>query len=100
MVLSLYDWIYGISGLASFFLAIVAVFLAIDLIRRTKKQLKPWKFFLCALILFSLWEMLGALSTFGVIEHSLLITILPSFFLALLLVSLVLQIQIAKGWAK
>ncbi len=100
MVLTIYDWIYGISELAAFFLAVIAAVVAFEMLHHSKEQLRPWRFFLGALILFSLWEILGALTTFDVIQHNLLITILPSLFLSLLLVSLILQIQVAKGWLK
>ena len=100
MVLTFYDWIYGSVQLAAFFLAIIAAVIALDLFHHTKKKLKPWRYFLIALILFSLWEILGALVTFNIIPHTLIITVLPSLILAFLIISLIMKIQLVKRGSK
>lgn len=100
MVLTTYDWIYGSTQLAAAFLALIAIFVALDLFHHTKKKLRPWRYFLIAMILFCSWEIMKALVSFNIIKYTIIIPILPSVFLALLIVSLILQIQISKGWLK
>ncbi|PIN80303.1 hypothetical protein COV11_04285 [Candidatus Woesearchaeota archaeon CG10_big_fil_rev_8_21_14_0_10_30_7] len=100
MVLAVYDWIYGSAQLAAFFLAIIAAIIAADLFHHSKKKLMPWRYFLAAMILFSLWEILGALENFNIIQHTIILSILPSIFLALLIISLIMQILAGKGWLK
>ena len=60
MVLSVYDYVYGIAQLAAGFLAIFAGLLALTLFKHATKQLRAWRYLLSALILFVIIEIIGA----------------------------------------
>jgi hypothetical protein len=102
MVLSIYDYVYGIAQLAAGFLAIIAGLIAITLFKvaHSKKQLRAWKYLLPALVIFVIVEILGALHAFGVSVAPYWTHILVSVILALLIVALATQIHLNKGWAE
>lgn len=100
MALTLYDWIYGVAQLAAAFIAIAAGILAIKvyMLAKRKKQLRAWKPLSIALVLFMIEEILGALKAFGVYSTPYLTHIIPSLILAFLIVALVQQTLITRGW--
>ncbi|MEK6849829.1 MAG: hypothetical protein AABY01_04665 [Nanoarchaeota archaeon] len=102
MVLSIYDYVYGIAQLAAGFLAIIAGFIAITLFKaaHVKKQLRAWKYLLPALVLFVIVEVLGALNAFGVNIAPYWTHVLVSVILVLLIAALTSQIHLNKGWAE
>ncbi|MEK6875007.1 MAG: hypothetical protein AABX52_04640 [Nanoarchaeota archaeon] len=104
MVLTLYDWAYGIGQLSAVFLSIIAGLIAISMFRLARRQplLRGWKFLIWSLVLFAVEEVVGALRTFGVSwyfsDSPWLTHVIPTFVLALLIVALSNQININKGW--
>ena len=97
-MLSTYDWIYGSGQIGAVILSFVAGFIALTLFKvAKKKQLRAWRFLIWALVFFAIEEFLGALKTFGIFSTPWLTHIIPSLILALLIASLVVQIQITKG---
>jgi len=99
MALTPYDWIYGITQLATVVLSIVAGFIAISMFNQAaqKKYLAAWKPLLFALILFVIEEILGILRTFGIWSTPWLTHVVPSFILLFLIVALLKQINITRG---
>lgn len=102
MPLTFYDWVYGITQLSVVFLSIVAGFLAISLFKvsRSTKSLSAWKYLIVTLVLFAIEEVLGILASFGVYKTPFLTHIIPSFILGFLIIALVKQININRGWIK
>ena len=103
MVLTPYDWIYGIAQSSAAFLSIGVAILSISLFRISfqKKVLRAWAFLLFALLLFVAEEIFGALKTFGIVTKLPFIThIIPSVILGLLITSLIIQINVNRGWMK
>lgn len=100
MALGVYDYIYGIAQLAAGFLAIIAGFLALSLFNAARKKtaLAAWRFLLAALVIFVVVEVVGALRTFGFSIAPFWTHVLTSLILVLLIVSLVVQIHLNKGW--
>ena len=100
MVLGIYDYVYGIAQLAAGFLAIIAGFIALSLLgaARKKKELSSWRWLLIALVVFVIVEVVGALRTFGFDIAPYWTHILTSIILALLIIALVVQIHLNKGW--
>ncbi len=98
-MLTPYDWVYGIAVLTAVALSIIAGFIALSLFDSAKKtHLNAWKPLIVALILFALEEILGALKVFGVWKTLWLTHVIPSFILLFLIIALIKQINIAKGW--
>jgi len=99
-MLSLYDWVYGSGQIGAVILSLVAGFIALTMFKaaHARKQLRAWRYLLWALVFFTLEEFAGALKTFGIWSTPWLTHVIPSFILALLIVALVIQIQITKGW--
>ena len=99
MVLTAYDWAYGISQFAAVFLSIIAGVIAISMFSTAHKErlLHAWRFMIVALVLFTVEEILGALKTFGVYSTPHLTHIVPSFILAFVIIALVSQININRG---
>jgi hypothetical protein len=97
-----YDWIYGVAQFSAAFLSVVAGFLAISMFAATKKYayLSSWKYLIIALILFAVEEVIGALKTFGVYSTPHLTHVLPFFILLFVIIGVVVQINITKGWVK
>ena len=100
MVLGIYDYVYGIAQLAAGFLAIIAGFIAISLFStaRKKSALAAWRWILMALVIFTIVEVVGGLRTFGFDIAPYWTHILTSVILALLIIALVVQIHLNKGW--
>ena len=100
MVLGIYDYVYGIAQLAAGFLAIVAGFIAVSLFSaaRKKSNLAAWRWLLLALVIFTVVEVIGGLTTFGFDIASYWTHVLTSVILALLIIALVVQIHLNKGW--
>ncbi len=88
----------GIIKIANVVLAIIAGYIAISLFRvsHRKKELRPWKYLILALVLFSVQEILGALRAFGIFESPYLTHIIPTAMLALLLTAIIFQINIVR----
>jgi len=103
MAFMAYDWLYGIAQFSASFLAIIAAVISISLFRSAwkVKVLHAWKYLLIALILFAFEEVAGGLKTFGLISSLPFIThIIPTFILGFIIVALILEILVAKGWYK
>ena len=115
MALSTYDWVYGISQIAAVLLSVIAGLIALSIMRSAKKQelLRAWKFLAPAIVLFAIEELLGAFRTFdlyGLPQLAWIPTgmvtflttaathIVPFFIILFLIASLVIQINIKKGW--
>lgn len=97
-MLSVYDFIYGIAQLAAGFLAITAGFIALSLIKHANKELRAWKYMLAALVLFVIVEIIGALQAFGVSIAPFWTHVLVGLLLMLVIIALIVQIHIGKGW--
>ena len=99
MVLTPYDWVYGIAQLATVVLSILAGFIALTMFQQAaqKKYLAAWKPLLFALILFAIEEILGIMRTFGIWSNPWLTHVVPSFILVFLIIALVKQINITRG---
>jgi hypothetical protein len=99
-MLSVYDYIYGNAQLAAGFLAIIAGFIALSLIKSAQKQLRAWKYLLAALVLFVIVEVIGALAAFGFTVQPFWTHVLVGFLLMLVIISLVVQIHVSRGWTE
>lgn len=101
MPLTIYDWIYGSGQIGAVILSIIAGIIAISMFKQARKRklLQAWKYLIPALVLFAFEEIFGALRTFGVYSNPWITHVIPSFILAFLIASLVVQIQINKGCA-
>lgn len=101
-MLTLYDWIYGIAQLTAAFLAILAGIISLSMIRASRKyeSLSAWKYLIVALVLFSVVEVLGSLTVFGVYSTPHLTHITVSVLLLFFIAALNRQIDVNKGWAK
>jgi len=99
-MLTVYDWVYGSGQIASVVLSIFAGVLAMTMLKqaRKRKQLRAWPYLLWSLVFFALVEFFGALKTFGIWSTPWLTHIIPGFILAFLIVALVIQIQVIKGY--
>ena len=99
-MLTPYEWAYGISQIAAVVLSIIAGLIALSMFRVSEAhpQLHSWRYLIVALVLFTVEEVLGALRTFGVWPEQYLTHLVPSFLLMFLIASLVIQIQVNKGW--
>jgi hypothetical protein len=100
MVLSIYDYVYGIAQMAAGFLAIFAGILALTLFKHATKQLRAWKYLLIALVIFAIIEIIGALSAFGFAIAPYWTHILVSALLLFFIAALMTQIHVNKGWAE
>lgn len=99
-MLTIYDWVYGISQISAVILVIIAGFIAVSLFSSTKKNknLHAWKWMIIAVILFAVVEILGILKTFGIYSTPFLTHVLPGFILGCLIIALIVQININRGW--
>src|SRR3989344_3697969 len=98
-MLTPYDWVYGITVLTAVALSVIAGFLALSLFDSARRtHLSAWKPLIVALVLFAVEELLGALKVFGVWKSVWLTHVIPSFILLFLIVALVQQIAVAKGY--
>lgn len=92
------EYIEGVLKVANVFLVIVAGIVALSLVKvsHKRKELRPWKLLIIALLLFAVQEILGALRAFKIFETPYLTHIIPTAMLVLLLVAVVLQTNILK----
>jgi hypothetical protein len=99
-LLTIYDWIYGIAQISAVVLVIIAGFIAVSLFSSVKKSkyLHSWKWMIGAMILFAVVEIIGILKTFGIFRTPFLTHILPGVILAFVIVAVVIQININRGW--
>ena len=90
--------IEGVIKIANVFLSVVAGIIAISLfhISHKKKELRPWRWLIAALVLFAVQMILGALRAFKIFESPYLTHIVPTAILVLLITALILQINIGK----
>ncbi len=99
MILSLYDWVYGIAQLGAVVLALIAGAFTFALFQMSSRfgHLRAWKPLLIALLLFVVEEIIGALRTFGVHHNEWITHVIPSFILVFMMYSLIQQILIVNG---
>ncbi len=99
-MLSIYDWIYGSAQIGAVLLSIFAGMFAISLIKESQahSNLRAWKPLIMALVLFIFEEIFGALRTFGIYSNQWITHVLPSLILAFLIIALIMQTSINKGW--
>ena len=93
------EYLEGLFKIANLFLSLVAGIIAISLfkISHKRKELRPWKILIIALIFFAVQELLGALRAFNIFESPYLTHVVPTIILALLILTIILQINIHKG---
>ncbi len=98
----MYDWIYGITQISAVVLAIIAGLLAVSLFSSARriKYLHAWKWMIPGLLFFVIVEIIGVLRTFGIYSSPFLTHILPGVILGCLIVALVVQTNINRGWIK
>ena len=98
-MLTVYDWVYGITTLAVVFLSIMAGLIALTLFKTAeqKKYLAAWKPLIIALVLFAIEEVIGALKIFGIWTNVWITHVLVSLILVLFIMSLIKQIDITRG---
>ena len=98
-MLTPYDWIYGITQLATVVLSIVAGFIAISMFQHAskKKYMAAWRPLIITLVLFVIEEILGVLRTFGIWSNPWITHVVPSFILVFLIAALLKQINITRG---
>ena len=99
ILLTTYDWIYGITQIAAVILSLIAGAIAISLFRAAvrRKSLGAWRFLSITLILFAFEEVLGTLQVFGVYQTPYLTHVVPTLILGFLIAALVKQITINEG---
>jgi len=92
------QYLEGLIKIANVFLAIVAGTIAISMfhIAHKQKNMKPWKFLIGALVLFSVQEILGALRAFQIFESPFLTHIVPTAILVFLIAAVIQQIQLSR----
>jgi len=102
VILTTYDWLYGIAQLSAAILSVIVGLIAAHffILSSKRKNLAPWRFMAVALVLFAIEEILGTLATFGVFVTTYLTHVVPTFILAFLIAALVTQININKGCLK
>jgi heme A synthase len=99
-MLSTYDWVYGSAQIGSVVLSLIAGVIAITMLKQAskRKELRAWPYLLWALVFFAIEEGVGALKTFGIWSTPWLTHVIPSVILAFLIVALVIQIHVTKGY--
>lgn len=90
------DFFEGILKITNVILALFAAYIAITIFKASheRKELRPWKALIVALIFFMLQEILGALRAFDIFSSPYLTHIVPTVVLAFLLYALARQIHI------
>jgi hypothetical protein len=98
-MLTVYDWVYGITTLTVVFLSIIAGLLAVTMFKSTahRKYLAAWRYLIVALVLFAVVEFVGTIKIFGIWSTPWLTHVIPSFILVFLIVALTTQINITRG---
>ncbi len=95
------QYIEGILKIANLFLSIIAGIIALSLFKISKrKELRPWRMLIIALLFFAVQEILGALRAFNIFSTAYLTHIVPTVILGFIIVALLLQININKGNSK
>jgi len=86
----------GLLKITNAILSVIAGYIALGLFKVSgqRKELKPWKALIIALIFFIIQEILGALRAFGIYESPYLTHIVPTVVLGFLIYALVAQIQV------
>ncbi|MBW2974325.1 hypothetical protein KY366_01275 [Candidatus Woesearchaeota archaeon] len=94
------QYLEGLLKIANLILACIAGIIGISLINvsKIKKELNAWVFLIMALIFFAIQEILGALRAFLIFESPYLTHIIPTVILAFLIVALLKQLSIHKGF--
>ncbi len=88
----------GVFQIANLFLSLVAFFLAIVLFYQyQRKEIKPFKVLLVALILFDAVLIFGALRSFGIYESPFITHFLPGIILAVMMYALYLEIRLREA---
>ncbi|MCX6708923.1 MAG: hypothetical protein NTW67_04745 [Candidatus Woesearchaeota archaeon] len=98
-MLTIYDWVYGITTLSVVFLSIIAGLIALSMFGATsqRKYLAAWKPLLIALVLFAIEEIIGALKIFGIYSNPWITHVMVSFVLVFFIAALIRQIDITRG---
>ncbi len=101
-MLTVYEWIYGISALTAVFLSIIAGIIALTMFKTAgqRKYLSAWTPLIIALLFFALTEIVGALKIFGIWDVPWLRQVIPSFILVFFIWALIKQIDITRGCAE
>ncbi len=91
------QYLEGLIKIANVFLAIVAGTIAISILHvaHNKKSMRPWKFLIGALVLFSVQQILGALRAFQIFTSPFLTHIVPTAILGFLIAAIIQQIQLS-----
>ncbi|MBW2969576.1 hypothetical protein KY309_00570 [Candidatus Woesearchaeota archaeon] len=99
-MLTLYEWIYGISALTAVFLSIISGIIALSMLKEAKqrKYLAAWRPLIIALVLFAMEEIVGALKIFGIWDVPWLRHVIPSLILVFFIWALIIQINITRGY--
>ena len=91
----------GILKIANLLLSVFAGVVAISLFNISKKkELRPWRMLIFALVFFAVQEILGALRAFNIFSTPFLTHIVPTVILGFLIAALLLQININEGKLK
>ena len=86
----MFEWAYGSTQAGAAFLALVALVLALILLRRAVQD-GAWKLFCAVLILYSIREFLQALDTFGIATYPAATYLVTLVMLVILALSVVLR---------
>jgi uncharacterized membrane protein len=96
------EYIEGTLKIANLVFSLFAGMIALSLFRLSKrvskkKDFRPWRYLIFALILFAVQEILGALRAFRIFSSPYLTHIVPTVILVLVLFALIHQIEANKG---
>lgn len=104
-ILTFYDWIYGVAQIAAGVLAVIASVICIIVLRSSKTRiLRAWVPLLFGIILFIIEQIIGGLRTFAIVPSTgiwvFIIHVLVSGILCMLIVALLVQLQVNRGWLR
>jgi predicted membrane-bound dolichyl-phosphate-mannose-protein mannosyltransferase len=95
------QYLEGILKIANLLLATFAGIVAISLFRASKKkEFRPWRMLIIALVFFAIQQILGALRAFNIFSTPYLTHIAVSIILVFLIIALLAQININKEVTK
>lgn len=99
-MLTTYEWVYGISQISAVVLSLIAGFIAVSMFSSARKikRLHAWKWMISALIVFAIVEVFGFLRTFGIYSSPFMTHALTGVILGFLIIALIVQININRGW--
>ena len=99
MAFGIYDWIYGIAQFAAAFLAVIAGFIALSMLKvsHEKKILRGWRWAIIALVFFMFVEVVGALKTFGIWATPYLTHVIAGIVVLFLTAAVIVQGHIKEG---